>query len=93
MPLVEETHGGEDVNIYAGGAMSHLFKGTKQQHFIAHAMMYAACIGPNKDLCISGPSFPGCPNAGGQLSGHWLSVLCLSVGCVLKVLSHMRTLL
>ncbi|CAF1033404.1 unnamed protein product, partial [Brachionus calyciflorus] len=38
--------GGEDVSIYAKGPMSHLFEGTVEQSYIAHAMAYSACIGP-----------------------------------------------
>jgi len=49
--LDSETHGGEDVAIYSTGPMSHLFTGVKQQNYIPHAMMYAACIGPNKEIC------------------------------------------
>ncbi|RMZ99235.1 alkaline phosphatase-like [Brachionus plicatilis] len=41
-----ETHGGEDVAIFAKGPMSHLFDGTVEQSFIAYAMAYASCIGP-----------------------------------------------
>ena len=41
-----ETHGGEDVPIYASGPMGHLFEGTVEQSYIPHAMAYAACIGP-----------------------------------------------
>ena len=44
--LKSETHGGEDVPIYASGPMSYLFTGTVEQSFIAHAMAYSACIGP-----------------------------------------------
>ena len=57
-----ETHGGGDVAIYARGPMEHLFKGVHQQNFVAHAMMYAACLGPNQELCEEGPQFPGCPS-------------------------------
>lgn len=39
-----ETHGGEDVAIYASGPMSFLFSRTVEQNFIAHAMAYSACI-------------------------------------------------
>ncbi|XP_074647647.1 alkaline phosphatase-like [Tubulanus polymorphus] len=49
--LKEETHGGEDVSIYARGPMSFLFNGVVEQNYIAHAMGYAACIGPNKNHC------------------------------------------
>ncbi len=41
-----ETHGGEDVAIFASGPMGHLFEGTVEQSYIPHAMAYAACIGP-----------------------------------------------
>jgi alkaline phosphatase len=52
VPLGEQTHDGEDVAVYAHGPMSHLFTGTFEQHFIAHAMAYSACIGYyNDDEC------------------------------------------
>ena len=51
VPGIAETHGGEDVPIYAIGPMSHLFSGVHEQHYIAHAMMYASCVGPNKKHC------------------------------------------
>ncbi len=40
-PLASETHGGEDVAIYAGGAMSHLFHGVREQNYIFHVMREA----------------------------------------------------
>ncbi|CAF1614205.1 unnamed protein product [Rotaria magnacalcarata] len=49
MPLSSETHGGEDVPVYARGPWSHLFIGTMEQHTIAHKMAYAACWGAYKD--------------------------------------------
>jgi len=51
-PLDSETHGGDDVGIWAVGPMSHLIHGTHQQSYIAHVMAYSACIGPY--------SGPGC---------------------------------
>lgn len=45
VPLEWETHGGEDVAVYATGPMSHLFTGVNEQHYLAYAMAYAACIG------------------------------------------------
>ena len=45
LPLKMETHGGEDVPVYAHGPWSHLFIGTMEQHTIAHKMAYAACWG------------------------------------------------
>ncbi|KAF2362389.1 Alkaline phosphatase [Trinorchestia longiramus] len=46
-----ETHGGDDVALYAIGPMSHLFQRTHEQSYIAHVMGYAACIGPNQSHC------------------------------------------
>lgn len=37
--------------MYAVGPMAHLFTGVYDQHYVAHAMAYAACIGRNKDHC------------------------------------------
>lgn len=52
-PAEWETHGGEDVTIYASGPMAHLFTGTHEQTFIAHGMAYAACVGENQKHCQS----------------------------------------
>ena len=55
LPMKSETHGGEDVPVYAQGPWSHLFIGTMEQHTIAHKMAYAACWGDyqNRDGCKS----------------------------------------
>ena len=50
-PRKSETHAAEEVGLYARGPMSHLFRGVQEQSSIAHIMMYASCVGPNKDLC------------------------------------------
>lgn len=49
VPLDSETHGSEDVAIFAKGPMAHLFHGVQEQSYIAHAMAYAACIEPYTD--------------------------------------------
>jgi alkaline phosphatase len=41
VPLVAETHGGEDVAIFAGGAGAALFHGVQEQSFIYHAIVEA----------------------------------------------------
>lgn len=49
VPLDSETHGIEDVAIFAKGPMSHLFHGVQEQSYIPHVMAYAACIEPYTD--------------------------------------------
>ncbi|KAK9519436.1 hypothetical protein VZT92_022166 [Zoarces viviparus] len=49
VPLDSETHGGEDVAIYAKGPMAHLIHGVKEQNYVAHVMAYAACLEPYKN--------------------------------------------
>jgi alkaline phosphatase len=41
VPLLDETHGGEDVAIFAGGPWAHLFHQTHEQNYIYHVMRYA----------------------------------------------------
>ena len=41
VPLTSETHGGEDVAIFAMGPKAHLFQGTVEQNVIYHVMMNA----------------------------------------------------
>lgn len=59
VPLRQETHGGEDVAVFAKGPMAHLLHGVHEQNYIPHAMAYASCVGQNLDHCRSrsaGPS-------------------------------------
>jgi len=41
IPLIEETHSGEDVPIYATGPGAHLLSGSLEQNVIFHVMNYA----------------------------------------------------
>ncbi|XP_058466144.1 membrane-bound alkaline phosphatase-like [Malaya genurostris] len=50
-PVEYETHGGEDVSVYASGPWAHLFTGTYEQNTIPHMMAYAACIGDGLKAC------------------------------------------
>lgn len=54
VPLTSETHGGEDVAVFAKGPLAHLLHGVHEQNFIPHVMAYAACIGQNRGHCPSG---------------------------------------
>ncbi|KAH8271213.1 hypothetical protein KR018_001446, partial [Drosophila ironensis] len=44
VPLASETHGGDDVAVFASGPYAHLFSGVYEQHFIPHALGYAGCL-------------------------------------------------
>ncbi|MFM9863498.1 MAG: alkaline phosphatase [Micropepsaceae bacterium] len=44
VPSGSETHGGEDVPIYASGPSAHLFQGVVDQHYIFHVMNHAGRI-------------------------------------------------
>ncbi|XP_026752907.2 membrane-bound alkaline phosphatase-like [Galleria mellonella] len=45
VPLDSETHGGEDVAVFASGPWQHLFTSSYEQNVIPHLMAYAMCIG------------------------------------------------
>lgn len=45
IPLNSETHGGEDVAIYASGPMAHLFGGTVDEQYIYHVISAATGLG------------------------------------------------
>jgi len=46
-----ESHGAEDVAIFARGPMSHLVHKTHEQSYIAYVMRYAACLGNDTRHC------------------------------------------
>ena len=51
VPLEWETHGGEDVGVFASGPYAHLFSSAYEQNTIPHIMAYAACIGEGLKSC------------------------------------------
>lgn len=51
VPLKYETHGGDDVALFAYGPWSHLFNGMYEQNVIPHLIGYAACIGNGLTVC------------------------------------------
>lgn len=52
VPLSLETHGGEDVPVFAKGPLAHLLHGVHEQNYIPHVMAYAGCIGQNREHCM-----------------------------------------
>ncbi|XP_055371415.1 alkaline phosphatase 4, partial [Condylostylus longicornis] len=49
-PLSEETHGGEDVPVFAIGPGAQLIGGVFEQNYLAYVMSYMGCMGPAKDV-------------------------------------------
>ncbi|XP_055588240.1 alkaline phosphatase, tissue-nonspecific isozyme-like [Uranotaenia lowii] len=47
VPYEDETHGGDDVAVFARGPHAHLFSGLYEQHLIGHLLWYASCLGPD----------------------------------------------
>lgn len=51
--LKSETHGADDVAVFARGPCAHLLSGNYEQSYIAHAMGYAARVGPSVSSAAS----------------------------------------
>ena len=51
VPFNDETHGADDVPVFARGPMSHVINGVREQNYLAHFMQYAACVGNFKNDC------------------------------------------
>ena len=45
VPMSSETHGGEDLGIYAIGPWAHLFQGTVEENYTFHVLNFASQIG------------------------------------------------
>lgn len=58
MPLDSETHGGEDVAVFARGPQAHLVHGVQEQSFVAHVMAFAACLEPYADCNLQPSAAP-----------------------------------
>lgn len=70
IPLTDETHGGDDVMVFARGPWAHLFTGNFEQNEIPLAMAFAAGISNESDS-VSGA------NVSFNLAGR--SILIMSV--------------
>ena len=53
--MKSETHGGEDVAIFARGPQAHLVHGVQEQNYIAHVMAFAGCLEPYTDCGLAPP--------------------------------------
>ncbi|XP_077204218.1 intestinal-type alkaline phosphatase 1-like [Paroedura picta] len=62
VPLDSETHGGEDVAIFAKGPMAYLFHGVQEQSYVAHVMAFATCLEPYTQCGL--PSLDSCSKVG-----------------------------
>lgn len=50
-PLSAETHGGDDVAVFATGPWAHLFTGVMEQNVIPHLISFASCVGDGITVC------------------------------------------
>ncbi|KAJ6638233.1 Membrane-bound alkaline phosphatase [Pseudolycoriella hygida] len=59
VPLDMESHGGDDVAVFAVGPWAHLFTGTYEQSFIAEGIKFAMCISPGDrgNFCSRGSKY------------------------------------
>lgn len=53
VPMPSESHGGDDVAVFARGPWSVLFSGVIEQNDIPHFMAFAGCVGNGLTLCSS----------------------------------------
>ncbi|KAL5290357.1 hypothetical protein ACFFRR_009978 [Megaselia abdita] len=51
VPLQYESHGGDDVTVFARGPWAHLFSGVIEQNNIPHFMAFAGCLGNGLTMC------------------------------------------
>ncbi|CAH2048805.1 unnamed protein product, partial [Iphiclides podalirius] len=73
VPLDSETHGGEDVAVFALGPWQHLFTSSYEQSAIPHLMAYAMCLTEEKhENCNKHPAFFW-TSSGGNMKPNVLS--------------------
>nr|XP_008508778.1 PREDICTED: intestinal-type alkaline phosphatase-like [Equus przewalskii] len=93
VPLSSETHGGEDVAVFARGPQAHLVHGVQEQTFVAHVMAFAACLEPYTACDLSPPATstdstnPGLTDAALPRPAAGSLSLQLLVGALLLLLS------
>ncbi|KFO30095.1 intestinal-type alkaline phosphatase [Fukomys damarensis] len=57
VPLSSETHGGEDVAVFARGPQAHLMHGVQEQSYVAHLMAFAGCLEPYTTCGLPPPAW------------------------------------
>lgn len=83
MPLDSETHGGEDVSVYAVGPYQHLFTASYEQNVIPHLMAYAMCLGPDKHRNCDSSNYRLYSSAGSISPVVLFLAVIISIGCLL----------
>lgn len=61
VPMDAETHGGDDVAVWASGPMSHLFRGVYEQNTLPYLISYIAQIGDYYDDSSSASTLAALP--------------------------------
>lgn len=51
VPMKLETHGGDDVGIFAYGPWAHLLTGVVEENVIPYVLAYASCVGDGVKAC------------------------------------------
>ncbi|XP_039756704.1 membrane-bound alkaline phosphatase-like [Pararge aegeria] len=51
VPLASETHGSDDVAVFAWGRHNEMFSGLYEQSHVAHRLAYAGCFGRGEQAC------------------------------------------
>lgn len=78
--LESETHGGEDVAVYARGPWAHLLVGVFEQTVIPHVMSFAAKIGPGANITVDkSNSTSASPGVGNNMLGLTLTAIILTI--------------
>nr|P15693.1 RecName: Full=Intestinal-type alkaline phosphatase 1; Short=IAP-1; Short=Intestinal alkaline phosphatase 1; AltName: Full=Intestinal alkaline phosphatase I; Short=IAP-I; Flags: Precursor [Rattus norvegicus]CAA35613.1 precursor polypeptide (AA -20 to 520) [Rattus sp.] len=93
VPLSSETHGGEDVAIFARGPQAHLVHGVQEQNYIAHVMAFAGCLEPYTDCGLAPPADENRPTTPVQNSAITMNNVLLSLQLLVSMLLLVGTAL
>ncbi|CAD5117035.1 DgyrCDS5862 [Dimorphilus gyrociliatus] len=74
LPRQWESHGGEDVAIYAKGPWAHLFHSVHEQNYVNHVFEYAMCIGKYKSSCNKTPAGTKIDKNSKEHSEYWKKI-------------------